>query len=152
MDDPLRGDKATMTACSAGAYQRGATVLLDIGGRQVVHRHSAKCVPLTQEGHTKICSADTNRILQHGLEDRLKLAGRRADDAQDLRCGLLPLQRLVAFAGKTRGLRFLGDSGRTTTGHGLGWNGARSHLRLTAARFSFFAAFSRAPCHRLPKA
>jgi len=75
VDDPLRGNKATMPACSTGAYQRGAAVLLDVGGRQVVHRHSAKCIPLTQEEHTKICSTDTNRILQHGLEDRLKLAG-----------------------------------------------------------------------------
>jgi hypothetical protein len=62
-----------------------------------VHRHSAKPIPLAQEKHAKICSTYTNRIFQHGLKDRLKPAGRRADDAQHFRYGFFSLERLVAL-------------------------------------------------------
>ena len=39
--------------------------------------------------------ADTRRVLQHGLEDRLQLAGRTADDLQHVGGGGLLLQRFA---------------------------------------------------------
>ena len=41
--------------------------------------------------------ADANRVRQHGLENRLKLARRGADDAQHLRSSFLSLESLVAL-------------------------------------------------------
>ena len=42
--------------------------------------------------------ADPSRVLQHGLEDWLELAGRAGDDLQDLRGRGLLLQRLAQVA------------------------------------------------------
>ena len=43
--------------------------------------------------------ADARRIFQHGLEDRLQLAGRAGDDLQHLRRRGLLLQRLGEIVG-----------------------------------------------------
>src|SRR5262249_34129241 len=99
------------------------------------------CIPLAQEEHTKICSTDTNRILQHGVEDRLKLASRRTDDAQHFRCGLLSLQRLITLAAKALGLTFRADSWRTA---------ALWRRRLSPSRFDRGRTCSGAPSHRPP--
>ena len=68
----------------------------------------------------KIGFAEARRIFEYGFEHRLEVAGRRTDDAQYLRWGFLPLQRLVALAGETHGLCFLAGRCRTTTGRGFG--------------------------------
>ena len=58
------------------------------------------------EQNAKLGLANTGRVLQHGLEHGLQLAGGAADDAQHLRSGGLLLQRLVALALRTRKLFF----------------------------------------------
>src|SRR5262249_15852426 len=117
---------------------------------RIYSRCQVERITVETKQRPKFGITDAHRVLQHGLEHRLQIARGRTDDAQHLPCSLLPLQRLVAFAGKTRSLRFLG-AGRTATGRRLGWNGALWHFCLTAARSSLFAAFSRAPFHRLPR-
>src|SRR5215472_12975536 len=69
------------------------------------------CVAQIQISKNGLANAD--RILQHGLEDWLQLPRRCADDAQYLRRGFLPLQRLVALAGKARIVRLADRTGMT---------------------------------------
>ena len=80
-----------------------------------MHRHSAKCIALAQVQYTKICSADTNRIPQHGLEYRLQFARRRTDDAQHLGARRLLLACLAKFARLTLKLLLQFGNGRTST-------------------------------------
>ena len=47
--------------------------------------------------HSALRPANADGIGQHRLEHRLKLAGRRADDAQHIRCRRLLLQRFAQF-------------------------------------------------------
>jgi hypothetical protein len=46
--------------------------------------------------------AKAHRVLQHRVEYRLQLAGRTADDLQDLRCGRLPLERFAQLVEQPR--------------------------------------------------
>src|SRR5262249_34336643 len=56
--------------------------------------YKVKLLSLVQVQAAKLGFAKTRRVLQHGLENRLKLTGRRADDAQHLRSRSLLLLEL----------------------------------------------------------
>jgi hypothetical protein len=62
-----------------------------------------------ESGLAKPCS-----VRKYGLEHRLRRARRRADDAENLRCGFLPLQRLVALSDELSNVRL-------SFGGGSGW-------------------------------
>lgn len=47
---------------------------LDISGRCIVYRDPAEAIILKKVSCAEFRVTDTNRILQHGLEDRLKLS------------------------------------------------------------------------------
>jgi hypothetical protein len=71
---------------------------------RIKFRREFERLPVVPEQYAKLGLADAHRILQHGLEYRLQLAGRRADDLQHIRrCGLL-LSRFRQFAGKSADL------------------------------------------------
>ena len=70
-------------------------------------------VAVDQEQVTEVGLADTHSVFQHGLEYRFMLAGRRADNAQHICCGLLSLQRLITLAAKARGLTLRAHGWRT---------------------------------------
>jgi hypothetical protein len=67
--------------------------------------HSAPRAILESIQPPKTGLADTDGILQHGLKNSLKLAGRGADDAQHLGRGFLSLERFVTLAGPLVKLR-----------------------------------------------
>src|SRR5215469_10604829 len=58
-----------------------------------MHRDHAVSISFGQKKYAESSGADADGILQHGLEYWLQIAGRRADDAQHLRCCRLLLQR-----------------------------------------------------------
>src|SRR5262249_2275115 len=62
----------------------------------IVHRDDAeKAFPFTEVHGAELGFADTNRVRQHGLKNRLELTRRSADDAEDLGCRGLLLHRLA---------------------------------------------------------
>jgi hypothetical protein len=63
-------------------------------GRRAVRRSNTEIVAIAQPKVAKLGPADPHRILQYGLEDRLKLPQRTADDPQNLRGAGLLLQSL----------------------------------------------------------
>ena len=63
-----------------------------------MQRNDAKCISLAEIQIAELGLADARRVLQHGLEHRLQLAGRAADDLQHLRGRRLLLQRLGELA------------------------------------------------------
>src|SRR5215469_14953133 len=92
----------------AGLRSKGALPYekLRISGRDIKHccwvNHSA----FITEQNPKLGLANVYGLLQHRVEDWLQFAGRSADNAQHLRCGLLSLQRLITLAAKALGLTF----------------------------------------------
>jgi len=74
-----------------------------------------------QKDITELGLAEPYGIPQDGLEHRLQPSGRGADDAQNLRCGFLSLQRLVALTGKL-------SNGRSRFVVGRRWIAATSRL------------------------
>ena len=60
-------------------------------------RHRANATALAQEHLAKLGLADRDGMLQHGLEHRLQLARRAANDTEDLGCRSLLLQRLSSL-------------------------------------------------------
>src|SRR6516165_11979266 len=114
-----------------------------ICGRRATHRRDMEAVfrPAIDMPHVSL--AEPYSILQDRIEDGLQAARRRRDRAKDFgRCRLL-LQRLAQLAPKPHNLCFLAGSRRTAMAHSV-WG-----FRLTASRFSQFAACSGAPSHRL---
>src|SRR5271168_5269850 len=72
---------------------------LHIRGRRVASsRNRAESIAVAKVHCGKLRLANAGRIGEYGVERRLKLAGRRTDDAQDLRCSFLLLQRFVTLA------------------------------------------------------
>ena len=55
--------------------------------------YHAKSIIILDGEYSELSYAGARRVLQHGLEYRRKLAGRRTDDAQNLRRGGLLIQR-----------------------------------------------------------
>ncbi len=99
---------------------------------------------------SKLGIADADGILQHGCKDRLKIAGRTADNLKHLRRRGLLLQRLLQLAAKPRDLCFLVGRGGTVTARGLWRIAALWRCRFTSSRFNRFAACFGAPSHCLP--
>jgi hypothetical protein len=97
--------------------------------------------------------ADARRILQNGIENRLQISRRGADDAQHLGGRGLLLQRLIPLAFIQRDLLTHTGSGRSAMAGRLWRIAALWRCRLAASRVSRFAACSGAPSHRsYPKA
>ena len=67
--------------------------------RYVRGRGNPEHVAVEAPDESAICSAEADRIVEHGLEDRLELVTGAADDGQDLACGGLLLDRLRQLAG-----------------------------------------------------
>src|SRR5215471_4022935 len=114
-----------------------------------MHRDHAVSISFGQKKYAESSGADADGILQHGLEYWLQIAGRRADDCENMGRSRELLQSLVPLAGKPRKLSFLGFSGGTAAAHS--WRIAPPRrYRRAASRFSRFAACSGAPSHRPP--
>ena len=64
-----------------------------------MQRHRPVSISFGEPQDTELGAADANRILQHGLEHGLQLAGRGRDDLQHLRGRGLLLQRLGEIVG-----------------------------------------------------
>src|SRR5262249_31210455 len=78
--------------------KRFAQQSVDKGGRRTDHSlRDERAVAITVQ-HAELCLADAKCILQHGAEDRLKVAGRARNDAQHFGGRRLLLQRLGKFA------------------------------------------------------
>ena len=98
--DQLLGRGDTAEAGSwAGADDRFALPPLGPCGRRAGRRDETESVAFAQPQVAEPGTADAHRILQHGLEHGLKLAGRRADDLQHLGGRRLLLQRLAEIVG-----------------------------------------------------
>src|SRR5215831_16684882 len=83
-----------------------------------MQRDTSEYIAIVQQQIAETRLADLRRILQHRLKDRLKLTGRRADDAQHLRGSRLLLKR---FAQIIRALAQLVEQTRVLNGDdGLG--------------------------------
>ena len=74
-----------------------------------MHGDGPEAVALGQEQHSELGSADSHRFFQHGVEDRLQLAGRGADNLEHVGGGGLLLQRFAQLAEQPRVLD--GDDG-----------------------------------------
>jgi hypothetical protein len=79
----------------------------------VVDCDGTECAAFTEVQCAELGAAEPGRVFQHGLENRLQLAGRTADDLQHLRGRGLLLKRLgeslpglSEFAGPDFELRF----------------------------------------------
>src|SRR5215467_6494771 len=70
---------------------------LDKRGRGVVERLGAEGVSVVQIERAKLGLAEPRRVRQHGLEHRLQVAGRAADNLQYFRGRCLLLQRLSSL-------------------------------------------------------
>ena len=83
--------------------------------RDVELRHDTHGAVLEKQQRRKPGAADAGGIAQNCLEHWFQVAGRGTNDAQDLRCGFLPLQRLVALTDELSNVRlsFGGGSGWT---------------------------------------
>ncbi len=89
-------------AAEAAARSRMEQLVLAdvrIARRRVKHGDGPKCVVVTKKHIAEIRSADTGCVLQHGLENRLKIAGRAADDLEHVGGGGLLLQRFRKIVG-----------------------------------------------------
>src|SRR5215831_7238864 len=69
-----------------------------IGGWKVMQMRCAIALAIIEQEVSKVGLANAHGVGEHGLEDGLKLAGRRTDDAQYLGRRRLLLQRLAEFA------------------------------------------------------
>ena len=68
---------------------------------------SVKTLTIKEQDVAKLGFTNPQGVGEHGLEYRLHIAGRRANDAQHLRRSLLPFRRFVALAKGKRDLCFL---------------------------------------------
>ena len=97
----------------------------------------------------RIGVADAQGALQHRLEYRLQLAGRGADDLEDLSSRGFARARFCELAGQLFYIGFRGGSYRTARACGL-WRIAALQ-RPWALRFWSFTACFVAPSHCLPR-
>ena len=68
-----------------------------------MHRNTPNGIAFGSVQGPELGLADAYRVCQHGLEHRLKFAGRGADDFQHFGGRRLLLRRLTALAGRGRG-------------------------------------------------
>src|SRR6266568_2824502 len=76
--------------------------VLEIRGRCIVKRNSAKCVCAIEVQRAELGFAQPRCIRQDGLEHRLQVTGQTGDDVQHLRGRRLLLQRLGKLAPESR--------------------------------------------------
>ena len=88
-----------MSAVSAYANERIASLLIGHGGGSPCKATARKASPSRKNRIPNLASQMRDRVLQHSLEHRLKLAGRTRDDLQHLGGGGLLLQRLGEIIG-----------------------------------------------------
>ena len=88
--------------------------LIGKGRRQIVHGDGPESRPLDQPQIAELRFADPRRVLKHGLEDGLKLAGRTRNDLQHLRGRDLLFQRLIALPLQQRDLLIQAGNRRFT--------------------------------------
>src|ERR1700731_1557236 len=74
----------------------------DVCRRRAMHGNGTEAIAFAEVHRAEFGLADASRVLEHGLEHRLQLAGRRTDDAQYVRRGRLLLQRLPQFVEQPR--------------------------------------------------
>src|SRR5262249_58960280 len=74
-----------------------------------MHRGDPKSISVAKQEISKFSLADTGRVLQHCLENRLQFTRRTADDLEHVGSGGLLLQGLAHLAEQARGLD--GDRG-----------------------------------------
>ena len=72
-----------------------------------MHRNTPNGIAFGSVQGPELGLADAYRVCQHGLEHRLELAGRTADNLQHLRCRGFSCKCLVAFAGEPRDVCYL---------------------------------------------
>jgi hypothetical protein len=93
MDHLLRGGD-TPEGRVRRRSERFAGACLGIPGRGIVHGHCAEGICVAEVHCPELGLADAHRLRQHGLEYRLQLARRTADDLQHLRGRRQQRQRL----------------------------------------------------------
>ncbi len=76
------------------AEHYGPAPYLGEGLRCTVERSGVECFSVIKKQMPEFGLAQPDGVLKHCIENGFKLAGRRADDAQNVRCGGLLLQRL----------------------------------------------------------
>ena len=79
---------------------------IGVGRGQVVKRCPPNGVPFKQIHRAEFGSANSRRVLQEALENRLQIAGRAADDLKNLGRSGLPLQRFSQFESESCNLLF----------------------------------------------
>ena len=90
----LRRDTAHL---SGGVPGRLATPQLGISRRRIVHGNDTKAVAFFKRQYAELRLADARGVLQHGVEYRLQIARRGADDTEHVRRRGLLLQGLRAI-------------------------------------------------------
>src|SRR5215813_5746251 len=96
LNRPFRRGCACERDARTGAEHRIAAAHFSKRRWCIVHRDDAeKAFPFTEVHGAELGFADTHRVRQHGLKNRLELTRRSADDAEDLGCRGLLLQRLA---------------------------------------------------------
>ena len=114
------GDHAGKGAVGSGRRTKGyARAAFSEGGWCIMGRDRVQRLAVPPKDVAKLSLAEADRVLQHGLEDRLKITQRTADNLESLRSRRLPLQRFVQFTRKPSNLRLLGSRGRLGTSWGL---------------------------------
>ena len=81
-----------------GTERTRAAKIFDIGGRGTVGRINSKRFAIVEPEIAKLGTTDSNGILQHGGEHRLRVAGRRTDEAQHLRDRRALFTRVLNFS------------------------------------------------------
>ena len=109
--DHLLGSHGTVEQAAGCRLESIASALekFSKSGRTIVHRTGVQHAVVMKIQRAELGVADTRGILQHGLENRLQIAGRLTDDAQHICRGRLLLQRLAQFVEQPRVLD--GDDG-----------------------------------------
>jgi hypothetical protein len=72
-------------SCGAGTNYRVAPPLFGIERWRAMQRNRANRSSFGLKQHAELRLADAHRVRQHGLEHRLKLAGRTTDNLENLR-------------------------------------------------------------------
>src|SRR5262252_4236009 len=91
------------------AEHYGPASHLDKGLRCTMERSGMECFSVVKKQMPELGLAQPDGVLEHCIENGFKFAGRRADDAQYVRCGCLLFQRLSQFIEQPRILD--GDDG-----------------------------------------
>src|SRR6516165_2947623 len=93
VDDILGGHEARYRRQWTGVYGRIELKALDENQWHIMHRGYAHDSFFMEEQSSELSVAKPGGVLQHGVEDRVKVAGRTGDNLQHLRCRRLLLER-----------------------------------------------------------